>query len=200
MSKILDLPISENKKLQKAINLFDRGTADLALAEFTKLIAQGCDEAFSFVGNLYEFGGRNVERDYSKARFYYEQSVERVGAVAAYLGLTRIYYYGLGVERDCSKALEYCMPLSGEADHPYAHFYMGRMHMEGCCVDKDIEIAKDFFEKSWRGGYVFGLTYLGIAEQQSGHKLLGWFHRIKAGLLAFIVSLKNINDARIREI
>ncbi len=200
MNNIVEFPSSENEKLRKAMDLFGRDTADLALAEFMKLIDQGYDEAFSFVGNLYECGGRNVESDYSKARFYYEQSVERVGAVAAYLGLIRIYYYGLGVERDCCKAFEYCTLLLEEADHPYANFYMGKMYMEGCCVDKDIEKSKEFFERAWRSDYVFGLTYLGIAEQKSGHKLLGWLYRIKAGILAFRISRKNINDARIREL
>ncbi len=72
--------------------------------------------------------------------------------------------------------------------------------MEGCYVEKDIEKSKEFFEKAWKGGYVFGLTYLGIAEQKSGHKLLGWLHRIQAGILTFRIGRKNINDARIREI
>lgn len=200
MSNIVEFPSSENEKLRKAMELFSHGTADLALAEFTKLIDQGYDEAFSFVGNLYECGGRNIERDYSKAKFYYEQSIERIGAVAAYLGLIRIYYYGLGVERDCCKALEYCTVLAEEADHPYANFYIGKMYMEGCCVKKDIEKSKEFFKKAWERDYVFGLTYLGIANQKSGHKLRGWLYRIKAGILAFRIGRKNINDGRIREL
>ncbi len=200
MSNIIEFPSSGNGELQKAMDLFSRNTADLALAEFTKLIDQGYDEAFSFVGNLYECGGRNVECDYSKAKFYYEQSVERTGAVAGYLGLIRIYYYGLGVERDCCKALEYCTVLSEEVDHPYANFYIGMMYMEGCCVEKDVEKSKEYFKKAWKEGYVFGLTYLGIANQKTGHNLRGWLYRIKAGILAFMIGRKNIKDARIREL
>lgn len=200
MSNIVEFPSSGDEDLQKAMDLFSHDSADQALAEFVKLIDQGNDEAFSFVGNLYESGGRNVERDYSKAKFYYEQSVERVGAVAAYLGLVRIYYYGLGVERDCCKAFEYCTVLAEEADHPYANFFIGRMYMEGCCVDKNIEKSKEFFKKAWDQDYVFGLTYLGIAEQKSGYMLRGWMCRIKAGILAFRIGRKNINDARIREL
>ena len=200
MKNIIEFPRTENESIRKAIDLFGRDTADLALAEFKILIDQGYDEAFSLVGNLYECGGRNVECDYAKARFYYEQSVERVGAVAAYLGLIRIYYYGLGVERDCCKAIEYCKFLAKEADHPYANFYIGRMYMEGCCMDKDLERSKEFFKKAWDRGHVFGLTYLGIVEQKTGHRLRGWLYRIKAGILAFRIGRKNINDARIREL
>lgn len=202
MSNILDFPSTEDKRLKKAMRLFSRDTADQALDEFIKLIDQGCDEAYSFVGNLYECGGHNLACDYAKAKFYYEQSVERVGSLAAYLGLVRIYYYGLGVERDCCKALEYCKILvedDDEDDHRI-NFYTGKIYMEGCCGRQDVEKSKDYFRKAWNRGYVFGLTYLGMAEQKTGHYLRGWLYRIKAGVLAYWIGRDNINDPRIREI
>ncbi|WP_022949293.1 tetratricopeptide repeat protein [Methylohalobius crimeensis] len=200
MRNVIQFPETKDKKLSTAISIFWDHTADSALEAFKRLVDEGYDEAFAFIGAIYEFGGKNVARDYAKAKFYYEQSIERFGAVEAYLGLIRIHYYGLGVERDCCKALEYCTLLSEEANHPLANVYIGRIYMEGCCVDKDIEKSKEFFKKAWKRGYVFGLTYLGIAEQKSGHRLLGWLHRIKAGILAFRISRMNINDDRIREL
>ena len=198
MSTIIEFPKSGNAELQNAIDLFDRGTADLALAEFTKLIDQGHDEAFSFLGNLYEVGGRGVDRDYAKAKFYYEKAVERTGAVAAYLGLIRIYYYGFGVQKDCCKALEYCRILAEEIENPYANLYIGKMYMDGCCTEKNLEASKEYFKKAWNAGYVFGLTYLGLAEQADGHKLRGWLLRLRAGILAFRIARKDSADPRIR--
>ncbi len=199
MNNVVDFPYTRDEKLRQAMRLFSKGTADLALVEFKKLIDEGCDEAYSFVGNLYAVGGNNVARDYEKARFYYEQSIERVGSVAAYIGLIRIYYYGLGVERDCGKALRYCQVLVEKENHPQANFYIGKMHMDGCGVERDVEKSKDFFRRSWDRGYVFGLTYLGFAEQQTGHYIRGWIYRIKAGVLAYSIGRKNSKDARIRE-
>ena len=72
--------------------------------------------------------------------------------------------------------------------------------MEGCCVEKDIEKSKEFYKRAWSRGYVFGLTYLGLAEQESGRKLRGWLYRIKAGIVAFRIGRIDINDDRIREL
>ncbi|MFZ5698547.1 MAG: tetratricopeptide repeat protein [Pseudomonadota bacterium] len=200
MNNIVEFPQPKNDRLRKAIDLLGHHTADLALAEFVRLIDQGCDEAFSYAGHIYECGGRNVDRDHEKARFYYERSIERVGSVAAYLGLIRIYYRGLGVERDFCKALKYCKILSEDADHPYANFYIGKMYMEGNCVSQDFDQAKVYFKKAWDGGYVFGLGYLGIAEQKSGRWLRGFWYRVRAGFVAYGIARRNIKDARIREL
>lgn len=200
MNNIVEFPQPENERLKKAIGLLGSHTADLALAEFVRLIDQGCDDAFSYVGHIYECGGRNVDRDYEKARFYYDQSVERIGSVAAYLGLIRIYYRGLGVDRDFCMAFKYCNILSEDADHPYANFYIGKMYMDGNCVPQNFDKAKVYFKKAWDGGYVFGLGYLGIAEQKSGHWLKGFWYRMRAGALAYRIAVKNIKDPRIREL
>lgn len=189
-----------SKRLNGAMSLFSRDTADEALSEFLDLIDLGCDEAFSFVGNLYECGGRNVRRDYLKARFYYEQSIERVGSVAAYLGLIRIYYYGLGVECDYRKAFEYCSILANEENDPYANFYLGKMYMGGLYVDENIKEAMVYFDRSWGGGYVFGLTYLGLCSQKDGRLFKGWIYRLRAAYHAYKIGRRNIRDPRIREL
>lgn len=187
-----------DSKLQKAIDNFDVNNAGASLSEFLTLLDEGYDLAYSFLGNIYEFGGANLDKDYIKARFYYEQCVERRGSVSAYLGLTRIYFYGLGVERDCCKALEYSKVISEELDDPFAHYFLGRIFMDGCCDGKDIVKAKVFFKKSWGLGYVMGLSYLGIAEQQSGNFILGMYYRFKAGVLALRIIAKDPNDIRVR--
>lgn len=198
-TKILNFPETKNQKIQNAINNFGIEAADTALREFIKLIDDGCDEAYAFVGAIYECGGENVNQDYEKALFYYEQSVERYGAVEAYLGLVRIYYYGLGVERDCCKAFEYCTTLVEETDNMYANYVIGKMYMDGCCVEKDSSKAKEYFTKAWESGYVFGLTSLGLLEQSLGNIVKGWYLRIKAGFIAFMIARENVDDRRIRE-
>jgi uncharacterized protein len=198
-SKILNFPETKNQKIKNAISIFRAETADIALREFVRLVDDGCDEAFAFVGAIYEYGGEKVNQDYEKALFYYEQSVERYGAVEAYLGLARIYYYGLGVKRDCCKALDYCKTLLEETDNMYANYVVGKMYMDGCCVEKNPVKAREYFLRAWELGYVFGLTNLGFLEQSLGHIVKGWYLRVKAGFIAFMIARKNINDRRIRE-
>lgn len=199
-NNIIIFPATKNKQLEEALQIFGTNEADIALNKFKKLIDDGCDEAYAFVGAIYEVGGNNVNKDYDKARFYYEQSVERFGATEAYLGLVRIYYYGKGVEKDYCKAFEYCAILSEDADNVYGNFLIGKMYMDGHCVDKDLDKAKEYFKKSWDKGYVFGLTYLGLLEQHIGNNVKGWIYRIKAGFIGYKIARKNISDPSIREI
>lgn len=200
MSNIIEFPKSKNEKILEAIDCFGHDNADIALKKFLNLIDDGCYEASAFVGAIYEYGGEGVNRDYIKARFYYEQSVECFGAVEAYLGLIRIYYYGLGIVNDYCKALNLCEILLEENDNKFACFIKGKMYLYGYCVARDFNKSEEYFKRAWEQGYVFGLTYLGILEQYKGNKLKGLILKIKAGFRAFIIARKNINDSRIREI
>lgn len=200
MKDIINFPKTKNQKIAEAADYFSHDNAETALEKCIKLIDDGYDEAFAFVGAIYEIGGHNVTKDYDKARFYYEQSVERFGATEAYLGLVRIYYYGMGVEKDYCKAFEYCTILSEDADNVYGNFLIGKMYTDGHCVDKNLDKAKEFFKKAWDKDYVFGLTYLGLLEQHLGHNIKGWMFRIKAGFISYKIARKNISDPRIREI
>lgn len=199
MNNILNFPKTNNQKILEAIKIFSHDNADIALEAFIKLIDEDCDEAYAFVGAIYEFGGKMVEKDYIKARFYYEQSVERFGAVEAYLGLIRIYYYGLGTSKDCCKVLEYCMILVEDKDDAYANYFIGQLYLDGCCVNKDLIKAKKYFMKAWERGYVFGLTKLGVVEQNIGNNFKGWLLRIKAGFIAYMIAKRKLDDPRIRE-
>lgn len=196
---VINFPKTKNSKLRRAMDAFSTENAATALEEFVRLIDEGCDEAFAFVGAIYEFGGKGVPRNFYKARFYYEQSAERFGAVEAYLGLVRIYFYGLGVERDCSKVYEYCSMLSEDTGSMYADFFIGRLYMEGCYLEQDFVEAERRFYSAWRKGYVFALTYLGFLEQKRGNTLKGWWLRVRAAVACFNIATKNSNDPRIRE-
>jgi len=164
------------------------------------LIDDGLDEAYAFVGAIYEFGGKDVKIDYEKARFYYEKSIEKFGAVESYLGLARIYFYGLGVEKDYCKAFELYQVLSEDNDNMFANYMLGKMYVEGLCVDQNYILAKEFFNKSWNKGYVFSLTQIAALEKVLGNRFKSWILRAKAGLKAFFIERKNINDPRVSRI
>lgn len=186
--------------LEDAIKLFHPDTADLALRKFLALSESGCDEALSFVGDLYFHGGQGVAQNVERAKEFYEAAIEANGSVAAYLGLIKMYFNGLGVEQDYCQAYELCGFLVKEIDHPYAHFYLGRMYMNGLCVDVDFSRARNHFETSWSHGYVFALTELGFLDKKSGHLLRSLFYRIKAAAVAYFIAVKNPKDHRVREL
>lgn len=148
------------------------------------MIDDGYAEAYAFAGVIYEIGCPGVERDYQKARFYYERAIEQSGTLEAYLGLARIYYFGQGVKQDYCKALEYYYRIASEAkDNGIAFLMLGQMYQHGQCIEKDLKKAKECYERAWQKGYILGSTYLGKLEQEMGHFLTGWLHRLRAGLV-----------------
>jgi len=191
---------SKDERLVEALSYFGKNNADVALNKLLELIDDGLYEASSYVGLIYEHGANNVICNYEKAKFYYEQSIEQFGATDAYLGLIKIYYYGLGLERDYCKANEYCTILLEKDNNGYADFIIGKMYMEGHCFIKNYDKARIHFNKAWDKGYVFALTFLGFLEQKKGNKLRGIALRIKAGFAAYMIAIKNTNDPRIREL
>ena len=174
------------ERLRTAAADIARGDHALALKKFIALIDDGCDQANGFVGALYEGSSeaKGVERDYEKARFYYERAIETRGDVESYLGLARIYYRGLGVRPDFSKAFQYCDLVATEAEGSgTAYLMLGQMYQRGEGVKKDIEKAREYYDKAINEGYVMGYTYLGLLENEQGNFLKGWRLRFKAFLL-----------------
>ncbi|WP_336367403.1 tetratricopeptide repeat protein [Marinobacter sp. C2H3] len=191
---------SVERDLKSAVDLFDEGAFEMALVKFRKLSDQGCFLADAYLGYIYEVGNRAVPRNYRAALSHYQISAEKTGSLLAFFGLIRIYFYGLGVERDCVKAMGYCETVCKSTESPYAYFYMGKICLDESWSGYDLERAKRCFDKAWNLGYIPGLGYLGLAEQRSGRNILGILMRVKALLLAVIVTVKNSNDPRIRRI
>ena len=183
----------------EAVALVEHKTADQALSRLIHLADEGCIEALSFIGAIYEFGGANVLKDYELARRYYERSVDEFGAVEGYLGLIRIYLKGLGVEKDFFKVRGYAEKLRGATGNPLASFYLGLTFMHDRSGKENLEMARECFREAWGKGYVYGLTYLGIIEQKSGCYVKGFLMRAKAGLLAFFISSWRPNSERVRD-
>lgn len=200
-NEVVEFPASHEQRLRSAIADAARGDHSTALKKFIALIDDGCAAAYDWVGGYYELGavGLEIEKDYEKARFYYERATEQCGSREAYLGLARLYYFGRGVKQDYCKAFEYYDLVAKEAEQSgVAYLMLGQMYQHGQCVDKDIEKAKECYQKAWQKGYVLGLTYLGKLEQERGHHLKGWLYRLKAGFMGLRIAPKDSRDSRLR--
>ena len=198
-SKIVDFPANLEQRLQFALDDMTKGNHFDAFKKFIALIDEGCAAAYGFVGAYYDLGAPGIEKDYEKARFYYDRDIEQYGSREAYLGLARLYYFGRGVDRDYCKAFEYYEMVVEEAEHNgVAYLMLGQMYQHGQCVEKNFQKAKECYEKAWQKDYVLGLTYLGKLEQEMGHPVKGWLHRLKAGLVAYKIARKDPHDSRFR--
>jgi TPR repeat protein len=198
-NKIVDLPASrERRRMESAIQAYMEGDYTGALSQFKNLINEGCNEAYSYVGNIYESGGQGVEADIDKAIFYYQKSIEECGDVEAYLGLGRIYFYGKGSNAEYQKAFEYYSLVAQESGRPIAYLMLGRMYHSGKGVDRNLSKAKECYEIASAKGNVFAIKNLGLLEIETGHYLRGMFLRAKAVLKGFFVALKDTQDSKLR--
>ena len=197
--KVVNFPLSVDQRLDQAIALFDKGN-NLArvLKEFLSLIDEGNEEAYYFAGCIYEEGADGVEQDLGKAMFYYKKSVETLGYVEGYLALGRLYYYGIGVNQDYAKAFEYYSAVGAQKDNTIANLMLGTMYHYGFGINQNPNKAKEYYSKAAIKDNVYAIRNLGVLESEQGHLFRGFAMRLKAGILAFRIGTRNMNDKRLR--
>jgi TPR repeat protein len=190
---------SRDPRLQAVVDsYFTGGDYKVALSNFVTLIDQGNDEAYLFAAYIYEEGGNGVEQNFEKALFYYKKAAEEFGAVEGYLGAARCYYFGKGAPRDYGQAFRYYSAVERETDNAIAFHMLGKMYQYGQGIPKDLSIARSYFRKASEKGYVMGLVSVGQLEQEEGNLFRGWLLRIRGGILAFKIALKDRQDSRLR--
>lgn len=86
------------------------------------------------------------------------------GDKEAAFSLGRLYDYGLhGVEQSFSKALSW-YSVADAANHPKAACALGYLYLNGCGVTKDVEVAKEYFNRAVAFGDFEGYVGLGRAS------------------------------------
>lgn len=138
-----------------------------ALQIFQKVYKESDDNEFlkSYlpyrIGKQY-FYGQGAERDYSKARLYFEDAAKKGNQYAQY-SLGNIYYEGKGVETDYVQAIKYHKKAS-ELGNGYADYKLGKMYEEGSGIKADKQMAQNYYKKSYD-------TFTGMIEIQKDDNL-----------------------------
>lgn len=198
-SKLIGFPEQHPHRLAAAMDKF-YNSDDLsgALKEFVNLIDEGCKDAYFFAGCIYEEGGGGVKKDLDKALFYYQKAIEETGAVEAYLGLGKFYYYGMGVRQDYVKAFEHYSVVDKDTDNAIAQLMLGKMYQHGQGVKKDLQKARGYYDRAIAKGNVYAIRNLASLEAEEGNPLKSLWLRLEAGLMAFNIGRKNMKDTRLR--
>jgi TPR repeat protein len=192
-------PSGRDPRVQAAVDFYFTGdNYTEALSQFFKLVDDGFGEANLFLAYIYEQGGPGVVQDLEKALFYYQKAAETFGAVEGYLGVARLRYFGKGVPQDYDQAFKCYSFVENEIDNGIAFHMLGRMYQHGHGVKKSASRAREYYQKAIDEGFVMGMVSLGQLEQESGKFLKGWYLRIKGGILAFKLALKDRQDTRLR--
>ena len=195
--RIHSFPVKQDILFKKAIALVEEGDSEAAIPIAVGLVDAGFDHANTLLGHIYENGGPSVAQDFEKAFFYYQRAVDTVGAKHGWLGLARLYTDGSGVKQNFREALECYKVLAEDANDPIAWINLGRMHNTGTGVPKDVGVAKAYFERAARAGYVVADVELADLLRESGSLFKPFLLRAKAGIRAAILAYRNKNDVRL---
>ena len=139
---------------------------------------QGLAEAQFNLG-LYYVKGWGLAEDKCEAIKWYKKSAEQ-GLAEAQDRLGYCYYKGNGVEKNIDEALKWYIK-SAEQGYIFALYDCGIVYLE---KKKEYTLAKDFFEKALREGYVpanYGLAELykdGNGVPQDGKKAISFYRKV----------------------
>lgn len=102
-------------------------------------------------GEDYYYGRNGVNRDYDKAREYYEQAANR-GHAGALRDLGYLYVAGRGVPKDYDKARRYYEQAAAKGDK-YALYNLGLFYEYGRGVEISYFKALSYYEAAAAAGY-----------------------------------------------
>ena len=101
------------------------------------------------IGNQYYYGD-GVEKDYVKARTYYNQAAE-MGYADALNDLGVLYLYGYGVEQNFETARTY-YERAAEKGNARAYYNLGLLYEHGLGVEPNLATAKQYYEQAVEKG------------------------------------------------
>jgi len=194
-----NVPEPVDPEWERAKQAFRDGDFAGSLYLLKKMEKEGAWDAFVEIGNIYEIGGNGVERDYSKAKKYFEKALRIANDPKAYLCLGRIYYLGHGVAQDFTKAYSYFYSIRGEED-PVVLYMLGRMLERGEGVERNINEAIQYYKRSAELGHLFARRAYGRLKIMEGHILTGARILFSAALEIARVSMNLEEGRRIKSI
>lgn len=113
-------------------------------------------------GEMY-YHGHGVEKNFAKARYYYQKAAEQ-GHAEAQNSCANMYYNGEGVAQDYRKAAEWYRKAA-EQGHAKAQNTLGAMCLDGEGVTKDYHTALVLFQNADKQGNMHATFNLGLMYQ-----------------------------------
>lgn len=109
------------------------------------------------LGYMYDFGD-DLPRNYKKAVFWYENSIE-LGNVAAHNNLGYMYENGYGVTKNLKKAVN-LYRIAANQGHAKSQHELGTLYINGRGVDKNPKKALMWYQKAAKQGFAFSFIDL----------------------------------------
>lgn len=182
----------------RTIRAYKEGRASEAFSSAHEAFSGRMPHAGAVLGALYEFEGKYEVSALARARFYYQESIERDRSVEAQLGLARLLFLGKGGPQDFKSALSIYEHLHAESATPLATVMLGLMnHMGAGCAKNDID-ARKFFELAASCGLVNARTRLAELDWAQGRIVASLVGRFRAAIDAYRIAMQDVHDERLR--
>lgn len=113
------------------------------------LAESGDPKAQLLVGDMYFEGSNGVNQSLSTANYFYSQSAKS-GNIESKARLCAILHQNqnIGFVKD---SLNFCKEAAKQ-NNPTALFFLGLLHKQGAVIDKDLNVAKQYFEQAVKIG------------------------------------------------
>jgi TPR repeat protein len=131
------------------------------LSAWHALAEKGVWQICSSIGTMYERGADGVEKDITKAMYWYERAIREGDDPIAHVGLGKAHYEGLGLNQDFAAARKH-FEKAYSASLPEAGIYLGMMYQAGIAIDRDAGRAEECFKFAADAGYF--LAYFKLAR------------------------------------
>ena len=191
----IDIKAHDDRWLD-AVKTFREGDRAGALFLFKRLAYEGCAPALIEVGNIYELGGRGVQKDYEEAKKWYIRAVEIIDDASAHLGLGRLYLKTGDSPNDFYNAHYHLDLLVDHNNHMGALYGLGLIYELGLGVDQDYSKAEGNYQQAIEQGHILAMKNLARIRLKESFSR-GMTLWLKACIQILKVGYKNPYDPRL---
>jgi len=197
--KILKFPMRDLQQYRLASQLAEGHKFVASLEALEPLLEKGDAQAHAVAGVIYEFGGEGVAVDFAKAKYCYEFAAGEVGSVGAGLGLSRLYFYGKGVDVDMEYAHTLYSALIKGVDEPLAEIGLARINLHDSWEKPDLVAAEKHLRYGMSRGYVDAFILAASLRRRQGHFVKAMALSINAKLRRFVYLIRDSEDVRLMD-
>ncbi len=117
-----------------------------SIEEFKKQAELGDQNEQYVLGLLYYYGDRGLDKDFNKAKYWFQKSADQENAKAQFK-LGEISKNGEGVSTNKSEAAKWYLKAANNGE-PLAQYALGYIYLQGDGVTKDEKMALTWFKRA----------------------------------------------------
>jgi hypothetical protein len=183
-------PEDERKLWDEGQAALNAGNDDRAIDLFRILAEAGDWRASVSLGYIFEARGKAESSNYVIAAHWYSRSLSQEERPESHLALARYDFFGLGGNRDFSRAFEHLLQVPLEHD-PQVALMLGELYFFGFGVARDLTKARRMFSWLAESGFPAGFMNLFRLEKVQRNRFRSWVQFVRGMLLIVKIIARN---------